>query len=437
MRKVARLVSRGPAVGRRLFLFSLLALACGSGADVLKPDPDDDGGNGGIQRGSLTVAVVAEGAGARVANALGWSGARIPSASVTLQRVGQAQRVTQTADAQGQTAFTDLLPGFYVVSVARLLSEEEMDRLAGTADADVNSFGAGGSVEVKAGENTKTLTATAGSRGSIVFSEIFGATGYSQTESYRHAHYFEFYNNSDSTLYLDGRVIVQGFFPLHDDDDASCDTMAPYRLDPEAIYSVLHLQFPGSGREYALHPGQSALVAQDAIDHREFWPGMPDLRAADFESVGTTDVDNPAVPNMIDVSAQARWQAPSGHGMTIGGQTSYAVTVSLDVSTLELVQTPTYGNATHRRRFPRATIADLAMVLTPPEAHDIQFGALCSQFIHPSFDQAPATFFLSRNMETYRRKVLALLPDGQAILQRTGTSAEDFEVAVPSPFKVP
>eukprot|EP01090_Pellita_catalonica_P017309 TRINITY_DN5197_c0_g1_i1.p1 TRINITY_DN5197_c0_g1~~TRINITY_DN5197_c0_g1_i1.p1 ORF type:complete len:210 (-),score=33.48 TRINITY_DN5197_c0_g1_i1:40-669(-) len=62
------------------------------------------------------------------------------------------------------------------------------------------------------------------------------------------------------------------------------------------------IQIPGSGKEYAVEPGESLIIALGGINHKENNAKSIDLSSADFEMFyeGTDDVDNPAVTNVIN-----------------------------------------------------------------------------------------------------------------------------------------
>ncbi len=96
--------------------------------------------------------------------------------------------------------------------------------------------------------------------------------------------YFELYNSSNDTLFLDGMIMCR---------------MGTYLANVTYIF-----QFPGEplgGREYPVAPGQFIVVALDAYDHTQVIPASVDLTGADFEfrnSADYGDWDNPDVPNL-------------------------------------------------------------------------------------------------------------------------------------------
>ena len=104
--------------------------------------------------------------------------------------------------------------------------------------------------------------------------------------------YFELYNSSNDTVYLDGMVFCRMGYML------------------ENITYIF--QFPGEplvGREYPVPPKEFVVLAQDAYDHTQTIAASVDLSNADWEfrnSVDYADYDNPDVPNIDNIEVGHR-----------------------------------------------------------------------------------------------------------------------------------
>lgn len=400
--------------------------------------PKDTTGNGGgtVSRATLTISVPVNPLDQAIASRIGWS-AGVPGATVTISRVGSsAVPVSATTDPAGAVRFLDLLPGTYNLSVVRVLSPEEAALLDG-ANADVNAFGGGAQAAVAAPSKAVTLTASAGRRGSLVISELYGAIprlpsgGY-----YLTATYIELYNNSDTTIYLDGKVIGRGqawvrAFP----PPKSCVEWARWRTDPDGIWSRYLYQFPGSGQTYPLLPGRTVVVATDAIDHSEFLSGLPNLSRASFEFIGSSDVDNPTSANMLNIGL-GDWNAGFGHGLYFDAiDLAVFVADSLDPASLVRDQLPVVSPD-----FQRVPTSKLLDVLTTNlvAAVEATITPLCPEIVNTSIDRQYASLLDGENVNSsIQRRVLGSLPDGRTLLLRTRTSARDFESRLPSPRQVP
>nr|WP_129733612.1 DUF4876 domain-containing protein [Parabacteroides goldsteinii] len=102
----------------------------------------------------------------------------------------------------------------------------------------------------------------------LVIKEIyFGGCKGLNNEDYQADQYVSLYNNSDQTIYLDGLCV--GVV------DPGYNLESPWMkyTDMKRIpVNDLTWQFPGSGKEYPLAPGEETIIATNAVDHtgREF-----------------------------------------------------------------------------------------------------------------------------------------------------------------------
>ncbi|MCV6628536.1 MAG: DUF4876 domain-containing protein [Flavobacteriaceae bacterium] len=109
--------------------------------------------------------------------------------------------------------------------------------------------------------------------------------------------YIKLRNSSDKILYADGVAIAQSeFMTVEIKNDLAPDI----RNDKFAITDLTIV--PGSGKEHPVQPGGTFVVAIDAANHKELNSNSLDLSNADMEIfwADLEDVDNPAVPNMIE-----------------------------------------------------------------------------------------------------------------------------------------
>lgn len=398
-----------------------------------------------VQRGSLTVTVTTAGEASEALEALGTPADRVPRAHVRIRRIGESPVEVGTTNSLGQVAFGQLLPGRYDVTALRLLSKEEEAAVSevDSALAGINAIGGGVRVQVQPPASTVEVEVAAGRRGSLVISEIhdwWPRVANGPAVQYSQATYIEVYNNADTTVYLDGKILGDGFWyvwesELNESSLDNCTKFESWRMDPEGVWSEMHLRFPGNGSEYPLAPQGTRIVATQAIDHREVHPGLslPDLSVADFEVVGTgQDVDNPGVPNMEHVGFR-----PSVDALGLGLVPVYYTPFIADNVDLELLPTdklplrdPDY------RRFPAATILDLVSVYNDPAKLDFD-GRVCDHLVSRVFDRQAAPVWDGTAGDAIQRRVLGETPDGHAILQRTKTSAVDFLRGPRSPGRVP
>lgn len=142
----------------------------------------------------------------------------------------------------------------------------------------------------------------------FVFAEIFVAgTQTNEGKTYTGDSYFVLYNNTDTTLYADGIVLLESKLR----NVQKLGTLTPYFISgsfgADAIYRI-----PGSGTDYPVVPGGTVLIVDNAQDHRKANANSFDLSSADFEwydqstSASVTDIDNPNVPNLDKIYCYTR-----------------------------------------------------------------------------------------------------------------------------------
>ncbi|MEA9411572.1 DUF4876 domain-containing protein [Flavobacterium sp. PL02] len=128
----------------------------------------------------------------------------------------------------------------------------------------------------------------------IIEEVFFTGTRTAEGKQYLGDKYFKIYNNTDKVLYADGLMIAQSEFMTVEKQAYTPNIMAK-SFAASAIAIV-----PGTGTTYPIAPGGFFIIAEDAINHKEYNPGSIDLRTANFEfyTEDADDVDNPAVPNI-------------------------------------------------------------------------------------------------------------------------------------------
>ncbi len=352
--------------------------------------------------------------------------------------------VSASTDSLGLVTFADVLPGRYRVTSLRLLDDQEAEDVAGTdmGLAGINAFGGGGLATVQPPAVTVEVEAVASRRGSLVISEIHDwspVVDFGPALQYSQMQYVEVYNNSDTTVYLDGKILASAFWYVWESrlDQTSLDNcieFSPWRLDPGGVWSEWHLRFPGSGRDFGLAPGRGHVVAMQAIDHQEVAPALdfPDLSSADFEVVGTgQDVDNPVVPNMEDVGLRPSIDA-LGRGF-VSLEPALMIVDNVDLESLPVDELPLRDP--NYRRFPHDALLDIVTLHYNPAATDSD-RRLCDQFVNEAFDHQPALILDYQAGNSIHRRVLGTTPAGQHILQRTRTSAVDLERGPRTPGRV-
>jgi hypothetical protein len=299
-----------------------------------------------------------------------------------------------------------------------------------SANRDVTGFGGAGQFAVSDAALAVTIEAAAGRQGTLVISEAYLPVD-NEVTGYTLGQYVEVHNNSFDTLYLDGKILGLSIPWVTDGGIFPCSASARWREDPDGIWTRYLWAFPGTGRDYPLSPGASAVVATDAIDHRVIDPALRDLSSADFEFLGSNDVDNPAVPNMRNFPGWSDPAAVIGHGPRWISEISVFLAEPVNPDSLVRDNLPVQ-NPVHLR-VPWDRILDVLTSGRVPEMAT----TYCANFVHPSFDGGFALLVDYSTEHSLSRKSLPGAPPELGLLQRTKVSAVDFHHAPPSPGRVP
>ena len=413
--------------------FLLYLSACSGEVELYDPNQTpQDSIPTDVQKADVTLTFYIATEDSTVSQALGWAEGAVPDAEVTLSRTNSSEEFTGVTDADGSITFEKLLEGNYRASAVRILTEEERALLA-EPDRDVNALGGGRAFDVAAPETEKAISLAAGRPRSLVISELSDVPEPYATGWYNFGDYLELYNNGDTIVYLDQVLIGQGLRIDYERPQWPCVDYEQWTNDPDGVWVKFLYQFPGTGREYPLAPGSIAMIATDAVDHREFGEGAVDLSGADFEFIGTADVDNPAAPNLVSVGP--RTGDLLGHGMRFWENTDLIIVaepVDLDAIPKEIPGTMSYWIW----RIPAEKVLDVATFRTGGGIYDGD--TPCPQLVNRRFERQEAMILgpLDYNYSAQRR-VLYTLPNGRAVLQHTRTSARDFVKLLRNPGELP
>ncbi|MEJ5048542.1 DUF4876 domain-containing protein [Chryseobacterium culicis] len=290
---------------------------------------------------------------------------------------------------------------------------------------------------INGSETSKTLELAlkSGNSSDLILEEIFfTGTKTPQGAMYFGDQYFKITNNTDKTLYADGMLLIQSSFMTNEKQDYSPNIMAT-TLSAGAI-----IRIPGNGTMYPVKAGESIIIAEDAINHKDFNPSSINLSNANFQifKEDSDDIDNPAVPKMVNVFekmvihtqgyyAYALARMPQGmtHEALVAQNTytyTYNLTINGDVYPMD-------GTAV---KIPNEWITD-AVNLSVQDSFQWQVTS-------PSLDMgwtSVTTFDGDKNRfgKAVRRKVTGKTMEGKNILKDTNNSTTDFEHGVkPSLF---
>jgi hypothetical protein len=401
---------------------ALSLVACGGSTDIITPPPPPTTG--------FTLSIMPNPDDLATATALGWQSG-IPGAAVTLTPENSSTPRSFTSSAQGTVTIPDLAAGDYVVEATRWLTAAELATLP--AGDDGYGFATLQSLRVETASSGVQLSVPASRQKSLVISEWFFNTGQVPgVGTYSYGGYIELYNNADTTVFLDGLRVGEAYSIDVVLPYASCTEQAAIKADPNFLWARHWQRFPGTGREHPLGPGKTVVVATDGIDHRPLVPDGLNLSSADFEFAGFADVDNPAVPNMIDDGVHADQR---GHGFI----------ADIGVSVM-FVAAPLALEALTTRRGPGTTLDFLGfsrgLVLDVVAIRDqwVNPSPECLPIVHPQFDREAErlanSLYGTGFRESVQRHVRSIPGVAHSILQGTRSTRADFFAGPRSPGSI-
>jgi len=406
--------------------FVLVLAACGGGGTtIVNPPPPPPTG--------FRVTLTPHPEDLVVAQALGWTGG-IPGAEVTLTPADStAPTRTMTSSSAGEANFGEIPSKDYILEVRRWLNATEAARVP--SSEAVTGWAARERIAVAAGTSLQTVAVPANRRRSLVISEwSFNVELIPGVAIYDLGGFLELYNNADTTVFLDGLVIAEGYNVGNDYPLFPCASLAHFNDDPLGVWTRFFVRFPGSGRQHPVLPGQAVVVATDAIDHRQIFPEGTDLSHAGYEFRGPSDVDNPAA---IDVEDIGIVKHSEGHGLIFFGLDVVTI-LSLPLDVPNLVRHPTSNGLSEYARIPKDKVLDVLWVRSNYAGNECPE---CPRVVNAAFDRAGSrargTDETTEGDFSLSRRVALLLPSGNRVLQHSRSGFADFVRTSKSPGAIP
>ena len=365
---------------------------------------------------TITLVFGADSAGFATVSALGWNGG-IPGVEVTLTSLDSANvapQVLQSSDS-GTLVLDQLSAGRYFVSGVRWLADSEKAKLA--AGDDAVGFVTGFGLTTASATARMPVQMVASRRGTLHFTEWAMLPAEDPAlGGYFYGGYVVIANNSDSTIYLDGMLLGVATSQAFEINGAPCADRIAFYSDPAGLWSAWIYQFPGTGRDYPIGPGEHKMIATDAIDHRPIIADGYDLRHADFEFLSYSDADNPAVPNLASVGLR---EPVGGHGPYGGDADVWYLVLPTDLSSLPEGTLP-YTSS----KFLRIPADHLLDVITHLLLYNYAY-PLCGTYVHPRFDRKTPQV-LSNYMYGFSIQRLRTGPNRDGPYQWTRSTSADF-----------
>lgn len=315
---------------------------------------------------------------------------------------------TDTIDMTSETTSFVAVQGVYTFYVTGKVKNEANGYVSGTTTANVYS------------EASVTVPTSKIQSSTLIFKTIFNA---GTKMGYVKDTYFEIVNNSDEVQYLDGVILLHnGANQKQANAWQANGYTSVYPTGQGAVVA-----FPGSGHDYPLQPGQSVLIANDAVNHAELSgaENAPDLSKADWEiylDYNSREVDYPA-PNLDVLFTNNKYMAAWGLGFFAGAfmlaRLPEGVTPEAFAAySANFMTTPGTTSTMLSMIMPAAYILDAV------EIYDRDATEHYNYFL-PADDAKGVTGCDIYSGKCVRRKVTKVV-NGRAYYQDTNNSANDF-----------
>ena len=373
-----------------------------------------------------------------LATSAAFDGVAIGNIPVEITNTIDNTKKTVLTNQAGVAIFEDIAPSTYNISASKELTAEIAFNYTGfnkaiTINANLQNIAV---MPLQTIRQTLTLDGKAG--GDLVIKEVYslGAANDGYAIMFKDQ-FFEIFNNSDETRYLDKLYIAY----LSPSKAGQGSTDVPLGLPLTSfVYASKILQFPGTGTQYPLEPGMGAVIAINAINYKELKPLAltVDNSTAQFDtyaitwlqSLGRTgnsffDVDNPNVPNMNCIYLNIQ----NNGFFNMDDYASIALVKSGPVFT-ETIKDPTITTSeVFYMKIPVSEIIDGVDILA--KSSSAAFKRLPA-VIDSGFTYAQENGSANYTGKSLRRKVAKTLASGRKVLQDSNNSSNDFEVVAPA-----
>jgi len=274
-------------MNRAIAILALLTMALAAGCG--KERPEDPDGAGAI------LVTATDTSGFFPGSALG-EPFPVDSAEVSVQGRTHSYSAAGMTDETGSISFDKLATGKYSVFVRREVKVGPNKKV----------FTGFGDVTVSGQDNAhKNILVKTVSVSNLMISEVFYA-GSCASSFYFYDQYVELYNAAAETLYLDNLIVTR-----------QAQVQDPEMEQKDYVSALYVFQLKGTGKQYPIAPGRYAVIAADAVNHKQFCVNSPNLSPSNpnlshnpgephklyetFNALGN-DYDVAGVPNFENIN---------------------------------------------------------------------------------------------------------------------------------------
>ncbi|PKD18411.1 hypothetical protein APR41_04470 [Salegentibacter salinarum] len=203
-------------------------------------------------------------------------------AVISLENIEDGRSYEATTNAEGR-AVVEVVPGSYQINISKTMTAEEYFDFSGQeVETEVSFNGSAENISISENGSSTSLEIVTGTIGNLLIKQIYYNGSDVRLGAVFRDQFVEIHNNSNEIQYLDGLYLAQvygnGSTPSTNESyhQASgqydwSQSLGQDKENPNSdyIYADEVLKVPGSGEEYPLAPGESAIIAATAINHKQ------------------------------------------------------------------------------------------------------------------------------------------------------------------------
>jgi hypothetical protein len=341
---------------------------------------------------------------------------------VILENFDEGVKIEKTLT--GETTIDSIIPGIYNITISGQ-TEDQFGKA-------YNLSGALSKYSLTLNDEILNIDVTGTAFSPLLFKEIFYAgtkytTSTGGTANYFRNQFYEIYNNSQLTVYLDG-IYFANLTPT-----TATKTLPVWPTEDGSKYAYAERiwKFPGTGTQYPLLPGESVIVSQFAVNHKLpiYCPESPvDCSGSEFEfNMNNANFPDQPADDMIHVYYNGKSEKgtiPQYLTTVFGG--AYVI-----FKVPEGVAYDPVGNTTLQTKNLATTSTTLyakipvEYLLDVVEAVDNE-AAIQNKRVPATLDAGATYVGATYNSLSVTRKTIGANADGTPIIQDTNNSTNDF-----------
>jgi hypothetical protein len=398
-------------------------------------------------------------------------------ATVVLTNNNSGDTYTEITDANGFANFSSVIPGTYKVTVSKkILTDEFYSTFGYAAPApEINFNGVQDNATININVQSTVIELKSARVGDLLIKQIYYAGSHITQGAGLRDQFIEIYNNSNEVIYADGLYIAQLYGKTNTTVNAYSQANGQFdwsksigitegsAANTDYVYADYVTRIPGNGTQFPIYPGQSIVIAQNAVNHKsplvdntgapiniqnpaltidlsqsEFEVYLGDFNLSIGESVFKTDIQNPAVKDM-EIAYWGRagyWNGNNDFIIDNPGRDSFVIFKSADFTTFPDYSDPSVTNIGAGTKFFKQIPANL--IIDGVELQHYNPNSQRPKMLNASVDASFTKCDQAFNTQAVIRKVKTTIPaqgsiPARVVLEDTNNSANDFVIKQASP----